>query len=184
VCLPQGKHTGSPLQCPNYFLNRGEAAVQKIGDVLEKIIKGILIILLLLLIGSIALQVLNRYVIHYSLPFLQWLIMLAFAWITFLGSAIAIRTKSHFDIDIIEKKLSSPTLKKGLLLLISGIILGCVIAIIVTGWSFLQIGLIKKSPATGYSMVWTYASIFVSGLIMAFFILERIVTHVWSKEEV
>ena len=158
--------------------------MRKIGDILEKLLKGVLNLLLFLLMGAVVVQVFNRYVIHYSLPALQWLIMLAFAWITFLGSALAIRKNAHFDIDILEKQLSSPTLRKGVRIGIQAIVLICVVVMLVTGWSFLQIGLLKKSPATGYSMVWTYASIFVSGVFMAFFILEKLLETIRLKENV
>jgi len=57
-----------------------------------------------------------------------------------------------------------------------------IVVLIGTGWGFTMLGLVKTSPATGYSMVFTYISIIVSAFFMLLFFIERMLVDPQKEE--
>jgi TRAP-type C4-dicarboxylate transport system permease small subunit len=56
-------------------------------------------------LAALFIQVVNRYFLAVSWPFIQMLIPLCFVWLSMLGTAVAVRKKLHFDIDLISGRL-------------------------------------------------------------------------------
>lgn len=144
--------------------------VDKIEWILEKVV-GILCLTLLL---CLFVEVVNRYLFGGSWRPIQYIIPFCFLWMCMLGSAIAVRRGQHFEVDLLSKLFSG----KGVRMHKAAMMCVVFAAGIVIVWSsigFVQLGLLKKSPATGVKMVYIYASLLVGGGLISLMALDRFV---------
>ena len=79
--------------------------------VLDKIIGGILEILMVAMVAVVILQVLARYVIAVSIPWTEEAARYMLAGMTFLGSAIALKEGKHIVVDFLYQRVSAQHLK-------------------------------------------------------------------------
>ena len=150
------------------------AAFTKFLDVLEWLIDRISAVLIMVLIAMLFVQVVNRYVLGISWPFLQFLLPFSFVWLCLLGSAVAVRKRMHFAVDMVSPRLGSQG-RQWYAAIISSSVLAAGLVLVVTGVRFTDLGLLKKDPATGTSMVWIYSAIAVGGALICVFAIEHIV---------
>jgi TRAP-type C4-dicarboxylate transport system permease small subunit len=152
-------------------------AVSRSMDTLERVLNQVLAWLSLVLLAALVVQVVNRYVLGVSWAFLQFLIPFSFVWITMLGSAVAVRHKLHFDVDLISPRLP-PRARHLFGAVMSAAVLIGGLLIAWTGVGFAGLGFLKKDSATDVPMIYTYASILVGGVLIMMLALERILIQV------
>lgn len=109
--------------------------------------------------------VMTRYVFQISWPWLHTAIKVCATWLVFLGAYVGLASDSHYKIDLLSSKLS-PKAQKLHKLLIEIIILISLVFLCLAGWRAISIGLARKDPATGISMIYIYSSVIISGAIM------------------
>jgi len=154
----------------------------EVAQTIDRVIRIILFALLLVVMGAITMQVINRYILKLAVPLLQWLIVISLSWMTFLGSAVAYRSNEHFYLDILERQIKKPAARSVHRLVVALVEGFSIVVLIGTGWGFTMLGLVKTSPATGYSMVFTYISIIVSAFFMLLFFIERMLVDPQKEE--
>ncbi|OED49826.1 hypothetical protein AB838_04970 [Rhodobacteraceae bacterium (ex Bugula neritina AB1)] len=127
----------------------------------------------LVLLVCLFTEVLTRYLFFTSIPEIQYIAPFCFLWMVMFASAIAVRRGSHFEVDLVHKKLRGAAQRfhryAMLLTVVAG---GLIIA-----WSsitFVELGLLKKNPATGVRMIYIYASLLVGGVLIALMALEQL----------
>jgi len=152
-------------------------AVSRFADALERILNQLLAWLSLTLLAALVVQVVNRYILGLAWPFLQFLIPFSFVWITMLGSAVAVRHKLHFDVDLISSRLP-PRAREVFGGIMSATVLVGGLLIAWTGVGFAELGFLKKDSATDIPMIYTYASILVGGVLIVLLALERVLVQV------
>ncbi|MEM5503085.1 TRAP transporter small permease subunit [Ahrensia kielensis] len=130
----------------------------------------------LALIFSLFTEVLMRYVFFTSFPEIQFIVPFCFVWMVMLASAIAVRRGQHFEVDLLQKVLRGPFLKIHRTLMFMIVIAGGAI-IAWSSISFLELGMLKKHPATGIRMIYIYASMFGGGLLVALMALEQLLMN-------
>lgn len=151
--------------------------VSRLADAVERILNHLLAWLSLILLAALVVQVVNRYILGLAWPFLQFLIPFTFVWITMLGSAVAVRQKLHFDVDLISPRLAPrPRAVFGAVMAFAVLAGGVLIAW--TGIGFAELGLLKKDSATDFRMIYTYSSLLVGGVLMVLLALERVLVQV------
>ncbi len=69
--------------------------------ILDRALKHILWLLVAVLTVSVFLQVLIRFVFKYPLPWTEEVSRIAFVYSIFIGAAIAVREKTHLNIDVV-----------------------------------------------------------------------------------
>ncbi len=142
---------------------------------LEKGVETVIGLLCLGLIGALFIEVLNRYVFFTAWRALQYVIPFCIMWLVMLGSALAVRRSQHFEVDFLRKKLTGiPATLHRWALAVAIIAAGLVLAW--TSIRFAQMGLIKRNPATGFQMIYIYASFPVGGALMALMAFSRLVS--------
>jgi TRAP-type C4-dicarboxylate transport system permease small subunit len=67
---------------------------------LDRVLRGLLALLLGVLTASVFLQVLARFVLRYPLPWTEEVTRLAFVYSIFAGATIAVREKGHINVDL------------------------------------------------------------------------------------
>jgi TRAP-type C4-dicarboxylate transport system permease small subunit len=146
-------------------------------DAVERILNRLLAWLSLALIAALVVQVVNRYILGLAWPFLQFLIPFSFVWITMLGSAVAVRHKLHFDVDLISPRLPPRGRAVFGAIMSAAVLLGGLL-IAWTGIGFAGLGFLKKDSATDIPMVYTYCSILVGGILIVLLAAERMLVQI------
>lgn len=114
-------------------------------------------------------NVISRYVFNYSLAWSSEVSRYSFVWITFLGTAVALREDSHAKIDLFLEKAPG-RLKTYLILIKYSLMLALSALLIVTGTNHvISIWYTKAAYMRFLSMGWMYLSIPLCGLLMLLF---------------
>lgn len=157
-----------------HILTSVGSMLSKIIDYLEKLLTFAMGGLCLALISVLCVEVVNRYFFGIPAPWVQYFIPLSFLWMCMLGTAVAVRRSEHFEVDLLRNLLRGrPEQIHRTLVHASTFIGGALIVWASVG--FVQLGVLKSSPATGTSMVYIYASILVGGALIMLFALDRLV---------
>jgi TRAP-type C4-dicarboxylate transport system permease small subunit len=150
--------------------------VSRLAEGVERTLNHLLAWLSLVLIAALIVQVVNRYILGLAWPFLQFLIPFTFVWITMLGSAVAVRQKLHFDVDLISPRLA-PRRRAMFGAVMAAVVLAGGALIAWTGVGFAELGLLKKDSATDFRMIYTYSSLLIGGILIALLALERLLVQ-------
>ena len=70
-------------------------------SVLDRLLRWLLALLLGVLTASVFLQVLVRFVFKYPLPWTEEVSRLSFVYSIFVGATIAVREKTHINVDVV-----------------------------------------------------------------------------------
>lgn len=126
--------------------------------------------LMLILSVLVFAQVLNRYILTYSTPWLEELTRYLMVWMVLIGAAYAVRNRQHLKVDILEALLPSANARQvyerflALLGLVFSILL-VVLAYSVVSRTF-QYG--QTSSALRLPMWLANGSFLIAGLLMSF----------------
>ncbi len=154
----------------------------KLIDFFGELISKIVSILLFVLLISVGIQVLGRYV-----PFIPryfWTMELtnfALIWMVFLGSVVGIIEKKHFFIDFFEGVDNLPLLIT-LSVIYYAVLYSVTYIFIVYGYTFfIKWGLVQRSTLTGINMGWLYFSVPFTGICWFIFITKDAYTSVFKN---
>lgn len=142
------------------MLGRVERIVNRIED-------GLILTLLMVVVVSVFLQVFFRYVLQDPLSWSEELARSCLIWLTFIGSALAIRAKGHFVLEIVTSRLPRKT--RGIwelsLMVITAVFL---IVMIYNGIVMLPMLSTQVSASLQISMIYIYLSISIGSSFMLF----------------
>ena len=127
------------------------------------------------------LQFATRYLLSTPLPWSEELVRYLFVWLTFLGSAAAVKKKSHINMDLMLEMLP-PTVKKIIQLIADAAFLGLSIFMTVYGLKLSIQNWTQKSDAMGMPLTLPYLAIPIGGLLMAFFVFEIMLNRVQTAK--
>lgn len=133
--------------------------------VLEKILGWLLGVMVVTIALLVLLQIFCRSFFNISLSWTTELSTFFFGWVVFLGSALGFKDKIHFSMDFSLKKLS-PGLQKVLEFIDKLIITGFIGVLLKFGFDIMKMVQFQTSPAMGISMIFFYATVPVSGVLM------------------
>ena len=138
-----------------------------------RLLQVLLTALMGLLIVPISMQILSRYT--GIIPRFIWTEEIArfcFVWIVMIGSMIAVRDGTHFDVDVLPHS-SNPTVELGARMIVNFAILLMGLAFVRWGYDFGILGSRQLSEIFGLPMITIYIAWPVAGLTWVAFILER-----------
>ena len=147
---------------------------------LKKVLAGyfwlqqrVITVLLFLLVVPVTLQIVSRYT--ELIPRYIWTEEAArflFIWTISIGSAIAVREQTHFNVDVLPKPVTARG--KALAVLVVDLSMLVMAAIFVWyGWQFAEFGYTQTSELTGINMVFIFGSFLLAGVSWVAYILER-----------
>lgn len=154
---------------------------RKCNDFLFKVLRILLVAIVMVLTMVTFLQVLLRYVLKLPLPWGEELARYLFVWLTFLGSAAAVKTRAHIIMDLVINAVPV-TLRKVVNLLAYMIFLAFCGLLIVQGWQLVEMNLGQKSDALKIPMAYPYIVIPLGAFFMAVFLLEQVVEVMWARD--
>jgi TRAP-type transport system small permease protein len=144
--------------------------VDRFDEILEKIINIIIIPLYLNLIIVVFLQVFFRYVIQKPFPAANELALYSFVWIVYLTAALAVRKRTHFNVELLEKYLKGTKLERFHHMVVTLLMLGMAIVLTVYGGKAAILGMDRLSPGSDLPLIYTVISVPICGLLMTFFL--------------
>jgi TRAP-type C4-dicarboxylate transport system permease small subunit len=147
--------------------------MKSVIDAYFRFLQLVLTVLIFLLVIPVTLQILARYT--ELIPRYIWTEEAArflFIWIIMIGATIAVRERTHFDVDILPKP-TSPRWQA-----ISELVVDCAILVIaavfvVYGWGYAVFGYGQTSELTGINMVTMHLAFPLAGVTWVVFIAER-----------
>jgi TRAP-type C4-dicarboxylate transport system permease small subunit len=166
--LPRGGRSGPPT--PIY----AEAGMfRRFIDTLDWLLERIVGLLCIVLLVCLFVEVMNRYIFFVSWPEIQFIVPFCFLLMCMLGAAIAARKGQHFEVDLLHKQFHGRAREAH-----HGVMMLTVIAGgLIIAWSsnaFVDLGLLKKNPATGIRLIDIYTSLLLGGGLIALFGVERL----------
>ena len=156
--------------------------LNKIADKSNSIFKITVLILMISLVPTVFLNVVARFVFRNSIPWSPEVSRYIFIWITFLGTTIAIREKSHAKVDFLIERIQGKP-KKILISLNLIVIIAIAILIFFTGVN--QLNVIWPTSANYLrflSIGWIYISVPLCGLFMLFFTTIDLLVLLFSNK--
>jgi TRAP-type transport system small permease protein len=141
----------------------------------HSLLNKILTVLMGVLIIPVTLQVLSRYT--GLIPRYIWTEEAArfcFVWIVMIGSMIAVRDRSHFDVDVLPHP-KTPRQKGIAGLVVHGVMMVLAVVFIRYGYDFAKFGAIQNSEMSGINMLSIYIAFPLAGVTWALFLIENMV---------
>jgi TRAP-type C4-dicarboxylate transport system permease small subunit len=77
----------------------------KLLDRIEKALDAVMTLMMIVMGGSVVLQVASRYIFNRPTSWSEELARYLFVWITFLGAAVVIRKRRHVDVTVLTDRL-------------------------------------------------------------------------------
>jgi TRAP-type C4-dicarboxylate transport system permease small subunit len=139
------------------------------------VLRKAMTLLLGLLVIPVTLQIVSRYTEW--IPRYIWTEEAArffFIWMIMLGSTIAVREQTHFNVDVLPKP-KTPQGKAVAVLIVDLSMLLMALIFVWYGWDFVMFGYTQTSELTGINMLFIFAVFPLAGLTWLAIILERIV---------
>ena len=166
-------------------VERGALAALPHG--LDRLLRIIITILMLVAIGDMLAGVFLRYVMTkisatFDLPSIRffWVEEIgewSLAWLTFIGAAVGIRRGTHFSVQILTERFH-PGLRRAVYTAHYALVAAFGGALAVFGWQVTELNAQSFSPALDLNLRWLYLSSVVGGVLMAIYAMATIV-DVW-----
>jgi len=139
-----------------------------------RLLKLLLTALMAILIVPVAMQILSRYT--GIIPRFIWTEEIArfcFIWVILIGSIIAVRDGTHFDVDVLPHS-ASPLVELTMKLVVHGVMLAVAATFIVWGYDFAILGSRQRSEIASLPMITIYIAWPIAGASWIIFLVEKI----------
>ena len=153
----------------------------KIMDAYARVINFVIIVLMYLLLFSVALQIIGRY-IHF-IPRYLWaeeVARMSLIWVIFLGSMIGLKERRHFYVDFLPRNLS-PKVNRVLDILYYVFLFSVSYIFLRYGFRYWKMGTIQTSELTGLNLGWIHIAVPVAGLSWTLFLIEQVINIIRGK---
>lgn len=135
-----------------------------------------------LLLATISIQILCRYVLLIPTPWAEEIARYSFIWLSYMGAAVGIARQAHMEMNImdsiIEKFVKTNTAIVKKYLFIVSIIITCLFLILFSAiyWTFFKriIFFTQRSPAAGINMLYPMAAVLAGTILMIYHGVNRL----------
>lgn len=147
---------------------------------LYTLLKGICFLLMLAMVTIIFSQVVARYLFSNSLSWSEELGRYIFVWMTFIGSAIAVRNKLHVTLDMFVMKF--PHALQKFCLVISYLSMMVFTSVLIYGgFKFVAKGSSQMSAAMQLPMHYVYIVLPIGGGLIFFYLMKNFYEDVFAR---
>ena len=160
---------GRPNGCPG---------MKSIIDFYYRGLRLLLTVLMGALIVPVGMQILSRYT--GLVPRYIWTEEVArfcFIWVVMVGSMIAVRDGTHFDVDLLPKPRTSRG-QGATALFVHAFMLAFALVFVVFGWDFFMFACYQESEIAELPLMWIYGAWPLAGATWTLFLIERLVEDV------
>lgn len=153
---------------------------KRLLDIINGVIKWVLIIMFIAMVIVVFLQVLFRFVLNQPLAWTEEMARYLLVWLTFLGAGYGMSVKAHPSIELLYEKTSG-LVKKGLTIISAALIVFFFWQIIDSSLEFISRSMAQKSPALQIPMGYIYYVIPISSVLFIINLLYVTISE-WRKE--
>jgi TRAP-type C4-dicarboxylate transport system permease small subunit len=152
--------------------------VKRVLDAYYRLLRLAITVLMGAILVPVSMQIFSRYV--GLIPRYIWTEEVArfcFIWIIMIGSMIAVRDATHFEVDVLPR----PRTERGRAiarLVVDGFMLVMALVFVRYGWDFAAFGWEQNSELTGINMIFIHLAFPLAGVTWTLFIGEKIVAAV------
>lgn len=157
----------------------------KLRTFINRVLEWLLVILMSVLVIDVLWQVASRYIINSPSSYTDELAGFLLIWVGLLGAAYVAGKREHLAIDILLQK-SNEQRKLMLEIIISLLVILFAVVVMIVGGIWLvytRFSLSVKSAALGLPLGLVYLVLPISGLLIAYFDIDNIVTLVENNRE-
>ncbi|MCR4443315.1 MAG: TRAP transporter small permease [Peptococcaceae bacterium] len=140
-------------------------------DMIDRYAMVLLSLLFTVMVVSIFLQVVMRYVFHSGNAWAEELARYSFAWLVMIGSAIAVRRGRHMRIDFLIN-LFPPVFKKTVEAVLNVLLALFLVVMTLYGIRLVLLTQRQLSTGLGIPMAYAYLAIPTGGVLMLVYLLE------------
>ena len=144
-----------------------KTAFRVISDGLEFLCKLVGGLAVFAFVCVISLQVILRNIFHMPLIWANDVSVILFVWAVFFGSAIAVRCRQHFVLDIVPPRFEKINCVLDIIGGLSGFVF--FLFLVIYGYDYTIMGLRRLSPSLNIPQAYFFACIPISGLFMLWF---------------
>ena len=150
----------------------GWVGLRRFNDLVDFVLEIVCSILLTVMVTTIFIQVLARYVFLASTPWSEEIAVYCFIWVVLLGTSLGVRSHSHLVADVLPDDLPAAVEKTVVALSLS---LVTIVAIVFLwyGAEYARLGVTRLSFSMGFPMVYIYVGMPIAGAAMLLFLAER-----------
>lgn len=143
------------------------------AGVLDRVLDGLLVLVLGSMAGIVFVNVFFRFVLRFSLSWADEMAQVLMIWLTFLGAAVAMRDRMHYAFDYLVRRLPSGGQRA---VVIGGHLLCIAMTLLLIYWSAKVTLLITAwvMPATGMPRSWVYAACPVGSLFILYYQIRNL----------
>ena len=160
--------------------------MDRITNIITRILSTALIILMAVIVLDVSWQVITRFILQDPSSYTEELAGFLLIWIGLLGSSYALYTKSHLGIDILTSKLTGFRKRLTQIMIHIIVILFALFVLVIGGVRLVNITLTLNqiSPALGIPMGYVYVVLPLTGILMIYYSLVFIVQSHFDKYQV
>ncbi|MCF8010323.1 MAG: TRAP transporter small permease [Clostridiales bacterium] len=141
------------------------STLNKVTDKINQVCKVLVTTFIIVLIVSMTVQVILRYVFDFALSWADGLARYMLVWTSFLGAAVAVKSRSHIALTFVRDRFPART--KNIFILLSRLcFMTLIIVVFVSGIKTVKLVIPQISSAIPMSMAWFYAAVPVSALVI------------------
>lgn len=147
---------------------------------LDRVLTVVCAVLLTIMVVTIFVQVLARYVFLASTPWSEEIAVYCFIWVVFLGTGLGVRDHAHLVADLLPETLG-PFWDRALMAFSLGMVTVIALVFLWFGLDYAILALTRLSVSMGFPMFYIYISLPITGAVMLLFLMER--AHaLWSGD--
>lgn len=147
--------------------------MKRVADLLERITEWIMGVILAAMVVLVFGNVVLRYMFNSGIVAAEELARLLFVWMVFLGATLALRTKQHIGLEMLQERLS-PKARRACAFVSHLLMLYAIWLFVEGSWLQLLIGLDTYSTVLRFPMALYAAAGFLPGLAMACAVLSNL----------
>ena len=151
-------------------------------NIASKVIIGVVMVAMVAFTGF---QVFCRYIFNSALSWPEEMNIFFMAWLTFVGSSIALKQSAHIGVDLFINYLPA-RLRRGILLVGHIVMFSFILLLIDTGYSVAMMNIDSFSEALEIPLIYPRLSLVVGGVMMLLqmiYIVGRDIEILLAKEE-
>ena len=148
------------------------AVVKLVNDRLYQVLTVVCAILLTVMVATVFVQVLARYVFLASTPWSEEVAVYCFIWVVLLGTSLGVRDHGHLVADLLPETMG-PLWDKVLAAFGYLMVTATGVIFLWYGLEYAVLGLTRQSISMGFPMFYLYVSMPVTGAAMLLFLIER-----------
>ena len=152
---------------------------RKAVNIFGRIEDAFLAVTSVLLLGTVAAQIVSRYILNISLSWPDEVSRILLVWLTFIGTAAVMKRRGHMGLEFLAEKVGQ---RRGHLVdaVLSTFVVAFALVVIWSGWLMTLQGAERLSPALHIPFTVVYASIPIGALIVSIRAGFGVVEHVRS----